>query len=535
MKKVVIIVLILMGILGIAGYWYWQGNPFSKEILKLEILGPSNTSASNEITYTVKYKNNGDVRLEEPRLIFEFPEYTLLAEGDSRRIEIGPEELGDIYPGEEKTFQFKGRLLGKQGDVKIAKAMLSYMPKNLQARYESETTFSTIIDSVPLTFDFDLPSKVESGRDFDFSLNYFSSSDQPLTNLSIKIEYPEGFEFLNSKPSGIDKTEWEIPFLNRADGGRVEIKGKLLGELREYKIFKAIIGIWRDDEFIVLKEATRGTEITKPQLSVFQLINGQNNYIASPGDILHYEIFFRNISDEPFQDLFLAVSLDGLGFDYDTIKVDSGQFKKGDHSIMWDWRSVSKLKFLSRGEEGKVEFWVDLRDNWDNGGTLKTSVLVSEIKEEFETKVNSKLEIAQKADYNDEVFGNSGPNPPEVGQETTYTVVWQMNNSFNNVNNVRVKAVLPSSVKLTGKIFPESESSKFAYDSGSREVVWMISDVEKGAFSSIAFQVSLNPNASQIGQTATIINKAVISGEDQWTEVFVNNTSPTVKTDSVVK
>ena len=57
-----------MGILGIAGYWYWQGNPFSKEILKLEILGPDSASASNEITYTVKYKNNGDVRLEEPRL-----------------------------------------------------------------------------------------------------------------------------------------------------------------------------------------------------------------------------------------------------------------------------------------------------------------------------------------------------------------------------------------------------------------------------------------------------------------------------------
>lgn len=535
MKKVIVIVLILAGILAVVGYLFWQGNPFSKEILKLEILGPSNASASNEITYTVKYKNNGDVRLEEPRLIFEFPEYTLLADGESRRVEIGPEELGDIYPGEEKTFQFKGRLLGKQGDVKTAKAMLSYMPKNLQARYESETTLNTVIDSVPLTFDFDLPSKVESGRDFDFSLNYFSSSDQPLTNLSIKIEYPEGFEFLSSKPSSIDKTEWEIPLLNRADGGRIEISGKLLGELKDHKIFKAVIGIWQDDEFIILKEVMRGTEITKPQLSVFQQINGQSNYVASPGDILHYEIFFRNISDEPFQDLFLALSLDGNGFDYDTIKVNSGQFQKGDHSIMWDWRNIPELKFLSRGEEGKVEFWVDLKDNWDNGGVLKTSILVSEIKEEFETKVNSKLEIAQKADYNDEVFGNSGPNPPEAGQETTYTVVWQINNSFNDVDNIRVRAILPPTVRLTGKTFPESESSKFAYDSGSREVVWMIGDVEKGASSSIAFQVALTPNSSQIGRTVTIVNEVIISGEDQWTEVFITNTSPLVKTNSAVK
>jgi len=120
MRKVIIIIIVLAAILAVAGYWYWQRNPYSKEILKLEILGPENASIAQEIEYTVKYKNNGDVRLEEPRLIFEFPEYTLLptyaeASVGKGRIEIGPEELGDIYPGEEKTFRFKGRLLGKQG------------------------------------------------------------------------------------------------------------------------------------------------------------------------------------------------------------------------------------------------------------------------------------------------------------------------------------------------------------------------------------------------------------------------------------
>jgi len=527
MKKIVFIIIILAIVAAIAGYWFWQGNPYSKEILKLEILGSERVSAVNEVIYTVKYKNNGDVRLEEPRLIFEFPEYTLLEDGISRRVEIGPEELGDIYPGEEKTFQFKGRLLGKEGEVKTAKARLDYQPKNLQARYESETTLNTVIDSVPLTFDFDLSSKVESGRDFEFSLNYFSSLDYALTDLSIRIEYPEGFEYLGSTPSGFDKTEWEIPLLNRADGGRIEIRGRLSGELKAHKIFKATIGIWQNDEFIPLKEITRGTEITKPQLSVFQQINGSSNYIASPGEILHYEIFFRNISDDPFKDLFLIVSLDGDGFDYDTTKVSSGQFKKGDHTIVWDWRTVPKLKFLSRGEEGKVEFWIDLKDDWSNNATLKSSILISEIKEEFETKVNSNLKITQRADYNDEVFGNSGPNPPEVGQPTTYTVMWNVSNSLNDVNNVRVRATLPSNVSLTGKIFPDSESSKFAYDSGSREIIWMLGNLEKENSPSIAFQVTLTPSSSGV---ATIIREARVNGEDQWTEVFIDHTAGSINT-----
>ncbi|MDP2910676.1 MAG: hypothetical protein Q8N58_02750 [bacterium] len=544
MKKYIFIIIFVLALgLGLAGYWYWQRNPYSKEVLKLEILGPDTVSASYEITYTVKYKNNGDLRLEEPRLIFEFPEYTLLEPGASRRIEMGPEELGDIYPGEEKTFQFKGRLLGKEKEVKTAKAWLNYQPKNLQARYESTTSFSTIIDSVPLTFDFDLASRVEAGREFDFSINYFSSSDYPLSNLGIRVRYPDGFEFIQSAPQGLDSSDFEVALLNPAEGGRIEIKGRLSGSLNEQKIFKATIGVWKDDEFIVLKEITKGTEITKPQLSVFQHINSQPDYVASSGDMLHYEIFFRNISDEPFQDLFLALTLEGDGFDFDTVKAESGQFQQGDNSIIWDWRNVPKLKFLDQGKEGKVEFWINLKENWSSGeknALLKNSVLISQVKEEFETKVNSKLEIFQQSSYEDEVFGNSGPMPPEVGSATTYTVIWQAKNYFNDVKNVKVKAVLSSNVRLTGKIFPESESSKFAFDSESREIVWMIGDMEGGAgiFNNgpnIVFQVSLTPDPSQRNTNALLINEATISGEDQWTESSVEEKSDSIKTASPVR
>ncbi len=533
MKKVIIIVLILAGILAIAGYWFWQGNPFSKEILKLEILGPSEVSASEEVTYTVEYKNNGDLRLENARLIFEFPENTLLADGTSRRVEIGPEELGDIYPGERKSFQFKGRLLGKQGDVKTAKAWLSYYPKNLNAKYESETSLNTVVSDVPLTFEFDLSSKVESGRDFQYSLNYFSSLDYPLTDLSIRMEYPDGFEFIESDPSSIDKTEWNVPLLNKAEGGRIEVRGRLSGELRDYKIFKAVLGVWQDNQFVPIKEISRGTEITKPQLSVFQRINGKTDYIASPGEILHYEIFFRNISDNPFNDLFLVVSLDGEGYDYDTIKVNSGKFQQGDHTIVWDWRQVSKLRYLDRGQEGKVEFWVDLKEDWNHDAVLRTSVLISEVKEEFETKVNSNLAINQRVEYNDDIFDNSGPNPPEVGNRTTYTVLWNINNSLNDIDNVRVKVLLPSSISLTGKIFPESESSKFAYDSGSREIVWLVGNIKREENPTIAFQVAVTPNQNQKGDRLTIIEQARATGEDRWTEEFVNNISGEIKTEPV--
>ena len=546
------IVVILCLALGIAGFWYWQKNSYSKEILKLEILAPEETAIFQEVEYIVKYKNNGNLRLEEPRLIFEFPEHTIVSSGNEsegeenlcRRQEIGPEELGDIYPGEQRIFQFKGRLFGEENEAKTAKAWLSYRPKNLKARYESATTFTTIVKSVPLTLEFDLPSKVESNRDFKFSLNYFSSMDYPLANLGIKIEYPSDFEFLESEPKTLGKTEWKIPLLNRAEGGRIEIKGKLSGELKEQKIFLAVLGVWLENEFIPIKEAVRGVEITKPRLFVFQRINNQNQYLANSGDLLHYEIYFRNIGEEPFNDLFLVARLEGQGFDFDSVKLNSGQSSPGDNSIIWDWRDNSKLRFLGQGEEGRVEFWINLKEEWEisssqkKNALLKNTVLISQIKEEFETKVNSKLIISQKGYYQEEVFGNSGPLPPKVGETTTYTIIWQAKNYFNDVKNVKVKAVLPFNVRLTGKIFPEQESTNFTFDNLSREIVWTVRNSEimtagTGVLNpapNIAFQVALTPVSGQKGKVLPIIKEVRISGEDQWTETIIEARASAIDT-----
>ncbi len=165
-----------MAALGTAGglFWYWQSNTYSKETLRLEVLGPSEITLGEEVEYIVRYKNNGNFRLDNPELIFEPPEYAIKDEEIFDRQVLGPDQLGQaIYPKEERNFSFKVRLLGKEGEVKIAKAFLSYQPKDLNARYESESSFSSQIKSVPITLDFDLPSRVEADKDFIFRLNYY--------------------------------------------------------------------------------------------------------------------------------------------------------------------------------------------------------------------------------------------------------------------------------------------------------------------------------------------------------------------------
>ncbi|MFH1222839.1 MAG: hypothetical protein V1647_00675, partial [Pseudomonadota bacterium] len=59
---------------------------------------------------------------------------------------------------------------------------------------------------------------------------------------------------------------------------------------------------------------------------------------------------------------------------------------------------------------------------------LSDKVFISQIEQEFVTKVSSKMELVQKGYYQDEVFGNSGPVPPRVGEPTTYTIMWYVKN-----------------------------------------------------------------------------------------------------------
>lgn len=532
-KKAITFLIILAAGIGIIGFWNWRSNIYSKDILKLEILGPIEVEALKEAEYLVKYKNNGNLRLEEPRLIFEYPANSIV-DGNVLRVE---RVLSDIYPGEEKTFQFKARLLGKEGETKVSKAWLSYRPKNLKAFYESDTTFTTLIKSVPLTFEFDLASRIEAGKDFTFRINYFSNLDYLLTSLRIQAEYPFGFEFIESNPKSLAKVEWEISVLNKFQGGRIEVKGKLSGEVGEPKIFRAKLGIWQEGEFILLKEIEKGTELTKPSIYLRQEINGNPQYVTFPGDWLHYEIYFKNIGEKELSNLFLINKLEGEAFDFQTIKSENGEFKPGDSSIIFDWRRVLKLQYLAAMEESKVDFWIKLKDDLGNtkNPVLINKVFIGQAKEEFITKISSKLEITQKGYFQDEVFGNSGPVPPRAGEATTYTIFWQIKNYYSNVKDVKVKAILPQGVSLTGKIFPAEEASKFAFDSNSREIVWTVGDLERGVgvftpTKTLVFQISFLPTDFQKGQKPEIIGQAKILGEDSWTGTITEGSSPAINT-----
>ncbi len=528
MRKFLTFFLLAMAFLSAVAFWYWRGNIYSKEVLKIEILGPEQVQTGDEINYTVKFKNNGKVRLELAELIFEYPDNAIPVEDTQQRI---TKKLEDIYPGEERTTSFKAVAIGKENDILKAQASLFYTPKSLKARYESKTNLTTKITHIPLTLEFDLPIKAEQGNEISFTINYFSNMNFVLENLRLKMVYPLGFSFQSAQPKGMDATEWSLPTLTQANGGRVSIQGQLSGERGERKVFKAQIGIIKDKGFMVLKEVTGSIEISEPSVFISQMINSSPAGSVGVGSLLHYEIYFKNIGATAVEKKFLLVKLNSDFFDLNSLKTESGEVGQGDNSIIFDWQDIPSLRFLGAGDEGKVEFWVKTKDisfsRRLTNPVLKNSVSLSGVEKVFETKLQGKTDFTQKVLFQNEIIVNSGSIPPKVGTSTTYTVLWQVKNYWNGLNNAKIKAVLPSNVKLTGQTSPQN--APFTFDSASREVVWTIGDISSyQGFDSpqtLAFQVELLPDSSQFGVAAPLIGEAHLTAEDNFSGSAISEVS----------
>jgi hypothetical protein len=531
MNKKTLIILLLIAVVGFVGFFYLRSSMFSKEILKIEILGQSNTKSGDEIEYTIQYKNNGNFVLEKAKLNFELPENSLTEDGKT----LITKNLDDIYPGDQESITFKARLLGKEGDLKTVKAAISYVPKNITATYESDTSFITKIESTPITLEFDMPTKAEKGKTFQYSINYFSNIDYPLENLSIKIEPTNGFEFVSSDPSSLDNSEWKLATLKKTEGGRINITGKISADVNQDLNFKASLGIWKNGSFVVIKEAEMTAKVIQPLLYISQLINGSSSYVASPGEVLRYQIFFRNIGSSASEKLYMVARLDGAALDLSTLQPESGgQVQSSGDMIVWDYNQTSQLKNLDVQEQEEIDFTVKVKSDWNPSSTseanttINDEVNISQTTQKFSIKVSSGLVVSQSGYYKNYEISNSGPVPPQVGKTTTYTIKWEIKNYYSDVKNVKVKATLPKNINLTGQIMPQNESSNFTFDSVSREIVWSVGDIQAGTGVngdpySLSFQILFTPDSSQKGAAAPIIGKAEISGENQFTDTKVSS------------
>jgi hypothetical protein len=130
-------------------------------------------------------------------------------------------------------------------------------------------------------------------------------------------------------------------------------------------------------------------------------------------------------------------------------------------------------------------------------------------------------------------FQNTGTLPPRADRETTYTVYWNLSNSFNDVADVVFSTVLPQYVSWKGETSPSSEAVSF--DASTRTVRWTVPDLRAGVgytspSKEVAFQIGLLPSLSQVGTVPDLTGELRVTGADRFTGGTVTTSKPALTT-----
>jgi hypothetical protein len=119
-------------------------------------------------------------------------------------------------------------------------------------------------------------------------------------------------------------------------------------------------------------------------------------------------------------------------------------------------------------------------------------------------------------------FTNIGPMPPRAEVATTYTIFWTVKNASNALANTIVSATLPPYVQFMSAVVGEGVT----YDAASRTVRWPIGELKAGVGYTLsarqaAFQVTLVPSTSQVGQAPQLTGVPTLTGQDRFAQVNV--------------
>lgn len=547
-RKILIITLgSIAGLLLISGIaWKIHSSLFNEEKLVLTFSGPQEVASAELVTFTLSYDNDNWLMLKQGTVEFEYPEtfHPEAANGltiNTSRAELA---LGDIPAHSQGKVTLSGKFYGSRGDQSLLKSTLRYTPSNTTSSYQKQLEYVVRVASSPIVFEIAAPLELASEQEAEYEIRYSNKGDVAFSNLKVKLDYPIGFTFTRADPQPSQGTTiWNIGTLNPYQEGKIVVLGKLSGARNDQKSIHGAIGFFQGDgKFIAYGENERKTRIVASPFVIQQTVNGKSELNANPGETLSYVIEYRNDGNVGIRDAIVMVEIDSPFIDFRTLRFGSGN-KRGSYSqaakmITWKAADLPELARIDPGQSGRVEFSVETFLDPQNRGTdvrnptfhsvakidspdIRAIAGITKVVESniSSVKLNTKVADTLNVFYQDALFPNTGPIPPVVGKETTYTVHLSLKNSTNDISDARVSILLPSSTRYIEKKSPASEKTLF--NARTNELVWELGTFTPLQTREIVFQIGVTPAPSNIGEDVILLRKTVFTGKDNFTGSIV--------------
>ncbi|PCI30243.1 hypothetical protein COB55_00480 [Candidatus Wolfebacteria bacterium] len=541
--------------LGIAVYLILGGvNVVSSDNVDIEISGPIAIEAGEELSLEVAIQNNNTVALESVEMLIEYPEGTRKADDLTDELLRQREKLENISVGRNEQRTLKSVLFGSESEVKEIDVSIEYRVEGSNAIFFKKKTYEIIISSSPILLTVDTLSEVASDQEFETIVNFVSNSTNIVTSAMVVAEYPFGFTFVESTPSpSFGDNVWVLGDVPPAAKRKISVKGIMSGQDGEERTIRFTSGVQSDsNEKIIgtpLLSSQSTIAIRKPFITTTVALNGDTSetIIAQSGKVIRADVSWVNNLPSQILDAVIEVRLNGEVLDEQTVSSSNGFYQSANNTIKWNKAYDNRLAVIGPGESGSVTFsFSPKKISASQALAFRDSEIVldvvvrgrrigeSGVSEEVISntdrivKVATNLGLSSRIVYSTGPFSNTGGIPPAVENETTYTVIWSITNSTNDIQRARITASLPSYVRWVGAVSPASEDITFNTLGG--QIVWDVGTVSagRGLTSSpreVAFKVAFLPSVSQLGTRPIILQPTTISGYDVFTQTTLSDTT----------
>ncbi len=533
--------------LGFAVYVFSRGLPFiSPANVFLTLTGPNEVAAGETLSLEIKIKNGNDTPLESVQLLLEYPPGTRVADNVEKELRRERIAIGQILPGGEARQVARSAIFGEKGNTQIVRASLEYRLKDSNAIFSKGAKHEVIIATVPINLALVLPKETNSNEQIILTIQVSSNAQATLKNLMVLAAYPPGFTYQSANPPpSVSKAGWLIGDMPVGAKREITIRGVLAGNNDETKTFRATIGTPNPDDDrqigVTYNSVVELVNILRPHVDLTFTINGDAtpDYAAAFDQKLRADVEWVNNLTTPLSDGEIEIELVGDVLQPTAVNATDGFYQSSLKRIVWNKTTRPALAEITPNTPGRVSFdfgilpLAALRDQIPHNPVIDLKLVfrakrsgggvvneLFEIKTTKTIKLNSSLQLSSNIFYHGGPLPNQGSLPPKVGVPTTYTVVWSVVNSSNEVDGATVKATLPSYVRWLGRFKPEDERVTFNENGG--EVVWELGSVPAGrgflnSARELAFQIEFLPSLSQVSDAPALISGPILRGTDLFT------------------
>lgn len=485
-------------------------DSFTGERVKLALDGPTTVRIGGDENYTLQIINDEEVDLTDAGIFVGYnqaaesngPQAAVVRAGDADVIDNkNTWDLGTIAQGETKKFNLVLRFSGRPGSELTLPLSLRFRPKGFSSELTSNLDQRFVLSQSAVGFTLSGPATASPGSEVTFTVAIAKAA----ADWVVRFNSPEAIKLKDNVNT------WRVGDLPLAgDSYQLTVRGTVAGNLGDKLTVTAELqgpesnaGVIREEKVIAIQSSA-----------------GKITLAAAPGsgkklqwdETLRFKVIVANTGEAALQSSVVSVSLAGEDWwQGDSLSIQSGGFFEGGN-VIWDETTVPALGSLEPGQSQTLEFSLKTRSAPPANLTgmpaiaarakLRAKLGDEEIivaSEEASTKILTNIEFDASAARN-------------KGQETTYTITWQLAKSSSELKDLRAAAALGKNVKwLNG---PDYSVGELVFNEESRTVEWRSSKIPKITEPiTIRFTVGLTA-ADQVTNNTVILQSSTFSATD---------------------